>query len=67
MIRHGLIDNPYFSHNDLQCRWVEEKRWYRTFDYVKGDAECLVQVYGYFLVNQIHNKGYHAVIYRCAG
>lgn len=41
LIRHGLIDNPYFGHNDLKSRWVEEKEWwYRTsFDYAIADGE----------------------------
>lgn len=28
---HGLIEDPFFGHNDQKCRWVEEKVWwYRT-------------------------------------
>lgn len=31
LMEHGVIDNPFFGHNDQKCRWVEEKVWwYRT-------------------------------------
>jgi beta-mannosidase len=31
LLKHHLIDNPFYGHNDLKCRWVEEKVWwYRT-------------------------------------
>ncbi|MBE9914548.1 glycoside hydrolase family 2 protein [Paenibacillus donghaensis] len=31
LIRHGLIDDPFYGHNDQKCRWVEERTWwYRT-------------------------------------
>jgi beta-mannosidase len=31
LIKANLIDDPFFGHNDLKCRWVEEKVWwYRT-------------------------------------
>lgn len=36
----GLIDPPYFGHNDLKSRWVEEKEWwYRAvFEYELGNG-----------------------------
>jgi len=31
LLENGLIDHPYFGHNDQKCRWVERKVWwYRT-------------------------------------
>jgi beta-mannosidase len=31
LIEAGLLDPPYFGHNDLKARWVEDKVWwYRT-------------------------------------
>ncbi|MGN7164824.1 beta-mannosidase [Paenibacillus cellulositrophicus] len=31
LMRHGLIDHPFYGHNDQKCRWVEERIWwYRT-------------------------------------
>lgn len=31
LIERGIIENPFFGHNDQKCRWVEEKVWwYRT-------------------------------------
>ncbi|TVY07637.1 beta-mannosidase [Paenibacillus cremeus] len=38
LIERGIIDNPYFGHNDAKSRWIEQKEWwYRTqFDYDKG-------------------------------
>ncbi|ULO08362.1 glycoside hydrolase family 2 protein [Paenibacillus sp. 19GGS1-52] len=35
---HGLIEDPFFGHNDQKCRWVEEKVWwYRTVFQYSGD------------------------------
>jgi beta-mannosidase len=35
LIEKGIIDNPYFGHNDAKSRWIEKKEWwYRTtFEY----------------------------------
>ena len=31
LVRKRVIDDPFVGHNDLKCRWVEEKEWwYRT-------------------------------------
>ncbi|PPA69143.1 beta-mannosidase [Jeotgalibacillus proteolyticus] len=31
LIEHKLIEDPFIGHNDLKCRWIEEKEWwYRT-------------------------------------
>nr|WP_249436018.1 sugar-binding domain-containing protein [Paenibacillus sp. Marseille-Q4541] len=31
LIDRGIIDPPFYGHNDQKCRWVEEKVWwYRT-------------------------------------
>ncbi|WEG13376.1 beta galactosidase jelly roll domain-containing protein [Pullulanibacillus sp. KACC 23026] len=31
LLKHRLIEDPFYGHNDLKCRWVEEKVWwYRT-------------------------------------
>lgn len=31
LVRKKIIDDPFIGHNDLKCRWVEEKEWwYRT-------------------------------------
>ncbi|GAA0315789.1 glycoside hydrolase family 2 TIM barrel-domain containing protein [Bacillus carboniphilus] len=31
LLEKGLIEDPFFGHNDQKCRWVEEKEWwYRT-------------------------------------
>ena len=31
----GIIDDPFFGHNDLKCKWIEEKVWWyrNTFDF----------------------------------
>jgi len=36
LIERNIIENPYFGHNDVKSRWIEQKEWwYRTtFDYV---------------------------------
>jgi beta-mannosidase len=41
LIERNLIDHPYFGHNDLKSRWIEDKEWwYRTqFDYEPGDGD----------------------------
>ncbi|MDR6878564.1 glycosyl hydrolase 2 galactose-binding domain-containing protein [Bacillus sp. 3255] len=28
LIERGLIDNPYFGHNDAKSRWIEKKEWW---------------------------------------
>ncbi|MGF7034870.1 beta-mannosidase [Paenibacillus mucilaginosus] len=35
LIERGLIEHPYFGHQDLKCRWIEQKEWWyrRSFDY----------------------------------
>lgn len=31
LIERNMIAHPYYGHNDLNCRWIEEKEWwYRT-------------------------------------
>lgn len=37
----GIIENPFFGHNDVKCRWIEDKVWwYRlAFDYQEERAE----------------------------
>jgi beta-mannosidase len=31
LIDKKVIEHPFFGHNDLKCRWIEEKVWwYRT-------------------------------------
>jgi beta-mannosidase len=39
LLERGIIDNPYFGHNDQKSRWIEQKEWwYRTqFEYVKDE------------------------------
>ncbi|WP_322906160.1 glycoside hydrolase family 2 protein [Paenibacillus sp. SGZ-1009] len=39
LIRHRLIADPYYGHQDQLCRWVEQNEWwYRTtFDYELTD------------------------------
>lgn len=41
LVERKLIDNPYFGHNDLKSRWIEDKEWwYRTqFEYRLGGKE----------------------------
>ncbi|MGN7297104.1 beta-mannosidase [Ferdinandcohnia sp. SAFN-114] len=41
LIQKGLIDNPFFGHNDLKSKWVSEKIWwYRTeFHYDKKNLQ----------------------------
>lgn len=40
LIERGIIDHPYFGHNDAKSRWIEQKEWwYRTsFDYNKPEG-----------------------------
>ncbi|WP_338552374.1 glycoside hydrolase family 2 protein [Paenibacillus sp. KS-LC4] len=35
LIDRRIIEHPYFGHNDIKCRWIEQKEWwYRAqFDY----------------------------------
>lgn len=39
LIERNIIDHPYFGHNDIKSRWIEDKEWwYRTqFEYVLSD------------------------------
>jgi len=39
LIERGVIDHPYYGHNDQKCRWIEQKEWwYRTqFEYAKTE------------------------------
>lgn len=31
LIERKLIEHPYYGHNDIKCRWIEQKEWwYRT-------------------------------------
>ncbi|MDQ0917401.1 glycoside hydrolase family 2 protein [Paenibacillus sp. V4I5] len=31
LIERGLIDNPYFGHNDAKSRWIEQKEWWYRY------------------------------------
>lgn len=37
----GIIDDPFFGHNDIKCRWIEDKVWwYRmAFEYEEDLAD----------------------------
>ncbi|ANY68171.1 beta-mannosidase [Paenibacillus sp. BIHB 4019] len=43
-----IIEHPYFGHNDIKCRWIEQKEWwYRAqFDYevdeIQGERHELI-------------------------
>ncbi|WP_059042383.1 beta-mannosidase [Paenibacillus rubinfantis] len=41
LLERGIIEPPYFGHNDAKCRWIERKEWwYRTtfeLDAVPGE------------------------------
>ncbi|WP_454190870.1 beta-mannosidase [Paenibacillus sp. Marseille-Q7038] len=43
LIERGIIDPPYYGHNDIKSRWVEQKEWwYRTtftLDEISGEGE----------------------------
>ncbi|MBM7579645.1 beta-mannosidase [Jeotgalibacillus terrae] len=41
LIDRKLIEDPFAGHNDLKCRWVEEKEWwYRTvFEWTLDDSD----------------------------
>ncbi|MBN3524905.1 beta-mannosidase [Paenibacillus apiarius] len=40
LIERGIIDDPFYGHNDQKCRWVEEKVWwYRTVFIWDGERE----------------------------
>ncbi|MCK8489585.1 glycoside hydrolase family 2 protein [Paenibacillus sp. MBLB2552] len=43
LLERGIIEPPYFGHNDAKCRWIERKEWwYRTtfeLDDVPGEEE----------------------------
>ncbi|MCM3781505.1 glycoside hydrolase family 2 protein [Neobacillus mesonae] len=43
LVERGIIDPPYFGHNDIKSRWIEQKEWwYRTtfnLDEVSGIGE----------------------------
>ncbi|MFC7063363.1 beta-mannosidase [Halobacillus seohaensis] len=45
LIDKNLIEDPFVGHNDLKCRWIEEKEWwYRTTFHWEdncNDEECL--------------------------
>ncbi|WP_434751795.1 beta-mannosidase [Paenibacillus amylolyticus] len=39
LAEHGIIDPPYFGHNDAKSRWIEQKEWwYRTTFNLELDA-----------------------------
>ncbi|NGP61166.1 glycoside hydrolase family 2 protein [Paenibacillus thiaminolyticus] len=40
LIEKGIIEDPFYGHNDQTCRWVEEKVWwYRTTFHWDGQRE----------------------------
>ena len=40
LVRKRVIDDPFVGHNDMKCRWVEEKEWwYRTRFNWDGEPE----------------------------
>ncbi|GIP44598.1 beta-mannosidase [Paenibacillus sp. J45TS6] len=43
LIERGIIDPPYYGHNDIKSRWVEQKEWwYRTtftLSEISGEGE----------------------------
>ncbi|WP_339819758.1 glycoside hydrolase family 2 protein [Paenibacillus sp. FSL R7-0216] len=43
LLERGIIEPPYYGHNDAKCRWIERKVWwYRTtfeLNAVPGDEE----------------------------
>lgn len=43
LTQRGIIDPPYYGHNDIKSRWVEQKEWwYRTsftLDQISGEGE----------------------------
>lgn len=49
LIERGIIDPPYFGHNDAKCRWIERKEWwYRTpfaLDAAPGEGERIELVF----------------------
>lgn len=39
LLERGIIEPPYFGHNDAKCRWIERKEWwYRTTFELDADA-----------------------------
>lgn len=40
LVRKKVIDDPFVGHNDMKCRWVEDKEWwYRTRFAWDGEPE----------------------------
>ncbi|MGG4143678.1 glycoside hydrolase family 2 protein [Paenibacillus algorifonticola] len=41
LIDRRIIEHPYFGHNDIKCRWIEQKEWwYRAqFDYEVDESQ----------------------------
>jgi len=40
LVRKRVIDDPFVGHNDMKCRWVEDKEWwYRTRFTWDGEPE----------------------------
>ncbi|HZG78888.1 MAG TPA: glycoside hydrolase family 2 protein [Paenibacillus sp.] len=37
LLAHGLIEDPYYSTNDQDCRWIERKIWVYRMEFDKPD------------------------------
>ncbi|WP_080832864.1 beta-mannosidase [Cohnella massiliensis] len=39
LIERRIIDHPYYGHNDVKGRWIEQKEWWyrKSFDFAKDD------------------------------
>lgn len=33
LIERQMIDHPYYGHNDLKCRWIEDKEWWYRYSF----------------------------------
>lgn len=74
LLARGLIDSPYYGHNDAKCRWIERKEWwYRTtfeLEAMPGEAERIelvfegLDTYASVFVNG-HEIGSTSNMFRC--
>ncbi len=39
LLAHGLIEDPFYSTNDQECRWIERKIWVYRMEFDRPDEE----------------------------
>jgi beta-mannosidase len=44
LLKHGKIEDPYFSTNDQACRWIEKKVWVYRMEFDRPEAATVSDV-----------------------